>query len=568
MINNQQAPRSADAAFQKLKLDRQGGACLDAGANQFLRVRQRALRFLHIRAGAELQELDLSRCAPGLDLTIDACPKLRLIRLPPGAPGAVLHLNADGPVQPLEILGMIQSLDARWQGSDFAVDAQATPAFNGARIGSLRPWKNRDYDIVIEQGDTVAESLEFVADPRLRQLIILNATCLRTLHLPHIRALERVQLFDCDQLERIHGTRIHRLELTNCPSLQHIGTSGHAMRLNAGTGAAVGIHIEQPWTHLTMTETPAQALHAEAVGSVLLRDCADLREAHVGDQATVTLSGNTQVALTALSRLRLDEGAVGGLLVQARAGDAKAQRMLEHWCGHARKPWEYLETLRALAAAEADPVYLWQLRCRLHARCNLSQGTVPDDAGCLQYANMHWNWRLPSDRYLEGWEADMVLWLRARNVSPELERMLRLQPPLLAVAALARQLSRGLELTRLLEDQLCRAIRRARNQQQHTNNGIRAVDRLAFELLVSAAASQRSLRMADAILSRLLRDEQQAVRHLNALASLAALGHAGSRVMLMRLAQGKNAEIRARALAMALSPIRNDIFTSPEVAYA
>src|SRR5690606_25057783 len=143
----------------------------------------------HIRAGAELQELDLSRCAPGLDLTIDACPKLRLIRLPPSAPGAVLHLDADGPVQPLEILGMIQSLDARWQGSDFAVDAQAAPAFNGARVGNPRPRKSRDYDIVIERGNAVAESLEFVADPRLRQLIVLGAPRLRTLHLPHIRAL-------------------------------------------------------------------------------------------------------------------------------------------------------------------------------------------------------------------------------------------------------------------------------------------------------------------------------------------------------------------------------------------
>jgi hypothetical protein len=317
-----------------------------------------------------------------------------------------------------------------------------------------------------------------------------------------------------------------------------------------------------------MTAAPVQVLHAAAVGSVLLRDCADLREAHVGDQAVVALSGSTRVALTSPFQLRLDEGAVGGLLVEARAGDTKAQRMLEHWCGHARRPWEYLETLRALAAAEADPVYLWRLRCRLHARSNLAQHAMPDDAGCLQYASRHWNWRLPSDRYLEGWEADMILWLRAGDKLPELEHMLRLQPPLLAVAALARQLSRGLELTRPLEDRLCRAIRRARNQQQQTNNGVRAVDRLAFELLVSAAASQRSLRMADAILGRLQRDEQQAARHLNALASLAALGHAKSRVMLMRLAQGRDADVRAQALAMALSPIRNHIFTTPEAAYA
>lgn len=560
--------QSTDTAFQKLKLDRQGGARLDAGDRQYLRIRQQALRFLHIHAGARLQELDLSRCTSGLDLTIDACPQLRLIRLPTTGRGAVLHLNADMAARPLEIIGMIQSLDACWHGNDFAIDAQTAPAFNGARIGNLRRRKSKDHDVVIEHGDTVTEELVFTANPRLRQLVLLDAPNLRTLHLPETRALERVQLSNCASLESIHGAMIRRLEAAGCPTLQRINISGHAVRLVAGTGAVEGIHIERPWTHLTITEAPIQVLHAPAAGQVLLRDCRNLREAHVSDQAAVTLSGSTQVALTALSQLRLDEGAISGLLVQAQAGEGQAQRMLEHWCGHARKPWEYLEALRALAAAKADPVYLWRLRCRLHARCNLNPNSMPDDAGCLQYASTHWNWRLPSDRYLEGWESDLSLWLRARDILPELEHMLRLQPPLLAVAALARQLTRGLELARLLEDQLCRAIRRARNQQQPTNNGTRSVERLAFDLLVSAAAKQRSQYIADAIVYRFERNVKHAAKHLNVLASLAALGHARSRVLLMQLAQSKDAEVRAPALAMALSPIRNNIFTTPEATHA
>lgn len=567
-MTNRQAPQSTNTTFQKLKLDRQGGARFDAGCSQFLRIRQRALRFLHIYAGAKLQELDLSRCAPGLELTIDACPELRRIRLPVSGQGAVVHLNAQKPAQALEIIGPIQSLDASWQARDFAIEAGSAPAFNGARIGQLQRPERQEHDIVVEFGERVAEELSYTTDPRVRQLLVLDAPALRRLHLPETRALEGVQLINCASLEEISGARIHRLDMALCPALRRVGISGHAARLSAGTGATEGVVIEQPWIHLTITASPARALHVPVVDAVMLRDCASMREATICDQAVVSLSGRTKVVLSTISQLRMDEGAVGGLLLQAQAGDTKAQRMLEHWCGHARRPWEFLETLRALAAAPADPAYLWRLRCRLHIRCNQRQGHLPDDAACLRYAYSHWSWRLPSDRYLEGWEADLTLWLRAQHVFPELERMLRQSPPLIAVAVFARQLSRRLSLSRQQEDQLCRAIRRARKQLQQINNGVRDLDRLSFDLLLSAAASQRSLRMADAILARLQRSEEQAIKHLDVLASLAALGHARARVRLMQLAQSQDPQIRAKALALALAPVRNELFATQEEAYA
>lgn len=555
-----------ESAHLKLKLDRQGGARIDAGASEVLRVREPAMRFLHISAGAHLRELDLGSCSPGIDITLDGCPHLSLIRLPVAGHGAVLHLNSEKPASSLEITGTIQSLDACWSGSSFAVDAQGAPPFIDARFGAPRRTESKSHDIVIEYGGQVPALLAFSTDPRLRQLVVLNAPQLKELHLPAHRALERVQLSDCSNLEQVRGARIHRLQLVACPSLQRLQASGHAARLSNGTGAE-HLHIEQPWTHLTISDSEVRSLHAPAVGELLLRDCYKLVEAQIADQTAVTLSGDTRVALEALSQLRLDERAISGLLVQVQEGDAVAQRMLEHWCSHARRPWEYLETLRALAAAESDPLYLWRLRCRLHARSNLSQGSVPDEAGCLVYAERHWNWRLPSDRYMEGWEADLSLWLQAYSRQPELEHMLRMQPPLLAVAALARQLSRGVELTAELEELLCRAIRRARKHRQQTDKDVRPTGRLVFDLLVSAAISQRSLRLADAIVQRLQRTECLS-EHLTVLASLAAFGHTRARVLLMRVAQDNDPEIRAKAMAMALSPMRSDIFMTESLTEA
>src|SRR5690625_1261001 len=119
----------------KLKLDHQGGARLNASTSQTLCVRLRTLRFLHISASTNLRELDLSRCAPGIEITLETSPQLTLIRLPNTGGGAVLHLNSCPESVPLEILGPIQSLDACWQGSSFAVDTQDEPPLINARLG-------------------------------------------------------------------------------------------------------------------------------------------------------------------------------------------------------------------------------------------------------------------------------------------------------------------------------------------------------------------------------------------------------------------------------------------------
>lgn len=541
----------------KLKLDRQGGAVLRVADLAVLRLQQRALRFLHITAGPQLRELDLSRCAPGLDLTLEACPLLRRIRLPAATPGAVVHLNCGDNAPRLEILGTIQTLDACWQDGDFAVDAGHAPPLLHARLGRSVRSQVAEHAIQVEHGSAVPPLLAYPADSPLRQLLVLDAPRLTAIHLPAGRVLERVQVSGCPALDTLQGGDVYRLRLDRCGALRDIGIGGHAATLAQGTGAVEGLRLGRPWSHLTLSSSRARRLECAAVGQLLLRDCPDLLSAQVADSTAVALSGDTCVALGELSRLRLDERAIAGLLVKAEAGGTLALNMLSHWCAHARRPWEYLETLRALAAAEADAGWLWQLRCRLHARCNLGRGALPETAGCHDYALRHWDWRFPPDRYLEGWEADLALWRRARRDLPQLARMLDQAPPLLAVAALARQLGEG-PLPAAELRQLASAVVQARPPRRRADAELPGAERVALEALASAAVTLRSAALADALVER-LQQQAQAGRHVPVLATLAAFGHAGARVTLMRLAQIGPPEQRAQVLALALAPMRSTV---------
>lgn len=558
MIN---AKQIAASNAPKLKLDRQGGARLHAGEQSSLSLRQQSLRFLHLLGGPHLLELDLSRCAPGLELVLQECPQLQRIRLPEKPPGAVLHLDFGAVLAELEVLGALHSLDACWDQGSFAISAGEGEIYRHARIGGSLKFQARGHEIRIEHGPTVPAVLQLAGDASVRQLLVLQAERLTTLQLP-ARPLERVHVGHCPGLVTVQGDLVQRLRLEACPALKGVEVSGHAAALVAGTGAVDGLWVELPWSHLTIAETPARRLRAPSVGQLTLRDCADLMQAEVAEEAAITLSGRSKVALGSLARLRLDERAIAGLLARAAEQDELALRMLIHWFNHARQANEYLDALLALASAPADPVWLWQLRCRLHARCNLSQGALPTDAGCMDYALSHWEWRLPSDRYLEGWQADAQLWLRARARLPELERMLRHQPPLLAVAALARQLP-DQSLSRQQESLLSRAIRHARRRGGNIAD-LPGADRLAMDLLASAIIAQRSLPLANALVQR-LKGYAPAKHSLSVLGSLAAFGHAGARAALMAFAQSSDtAELRAQAMSLAFSPMRSEIFVEQE----
>lgn len=559
-------PNSPAPSVVKPDLDRQGGARLSAGAARILQLRKPALRYLHLTDGPHLRELDLSHCAPGIDLTLEACPQLRLIRLPTATAGAVLHLDL-GAAPSLEVLGSIQSLDACWHGGSCDIDARHAPPFRHARLGGGLRLLAEEHELRIEHGPAVPATLSIPAGSRLRALLVLSAPKLERIELPAGRALERVHLTDCPRLSAIRGEQAHRLRVESCAALMEIGLSGHAASLTAATGAADGLRLARPWTHLTVTATRARRLHCPAVRELTLRDCPDLLEAEVAEQAAVSLSGQTCVAIGATAQLSLDERAVAGLLVRAETGDPLALGMLTHWCGHARKPWEFLETLRALAAVQADPDWLWRLRCRLHARCNLSRGAMPDDDGCLQHARRHWDWRFPPDRYLEGWEADLGLWRRARDRQPELDELLAQQPPLLAVTALARQLGEG-SLSPRLERLLCKAITRARQPGRQHDAELPGAARVALELLAAAAVGLGSVAMADALIERMQRHHEPDWRQLAVLGTLGAYGHAGARAALVSLAQTGDPELRAQAMGLALAPVRRATLAVEEVAYA
>ncbi len=569
MTNNPNRLIHAKPKTPTLPLDSLGGASYSAANTVRLRLKQRRLRFFHLAHCSQLLELDVSACAESPHITIERCPNLRRIRVPDGGDGAVIHIDAGDAPPVVAVSGPVRLIDACWAAGQFDAEARRRqPPFRDAAVG-LMPGPGEKPELLVLAGRGHDESVLELGWDGLRQVVV---TDLPVQQLALLDPLERVWLERCAELSLVEGSEpIHRLRVTDCSGLSQVTGTGHSLRLHrSGTGT---LRVTGEWQQFSAAETEAVALEGLGLSRVMLRDCPSLIRGRLASGAHLRLSGDCRLTLPDIGRLELDERAVAGLLERLADGDRDARDMLYEWCGQPVRPRQALDAIKALArvADPAEAEQLWLLRCRLHAANNLGE-QWGGDRHALRYGRLAWEWRFPHDLSQEGWNADLRLWNVCRRTSTEAracDRLLARGQQLSALVGLVQLLldtdSPDAELRLLLLQGLSR-----QHAPPGPSHGPNAYPHHGLERLLQGVVALRDQELADALLGRIVRTVNP-VAQLNMLGTLTAFGHTGARARLMALGQhfGRDTPgLRARAVGLALAPVRTPIFEQQGVNHA
>ncbi|MGB7756734.1 MAG: hypothetical protein WBL23_11770 [Salinisphaera sp.] len=544
------------------------------------------LRCLDLVDCPHLIELDLTGCRADLHLTVRDCPDLALLRLPRVLDtGAVVHVDRGTQLGPLQILGHLASLDACWDGGQFATESGAgRELFANAYLG---PWLETglcaDHGVVVLWGELPGR-LNLPDEAVTRYLHVSDAPGLVSLTVGC--PLAALTVADTPALTTVSlPASVGRFRATHAPALSRIDGCGRRAILADGSGAAQGVTLTDHWHALRLSESPVEQLFAPHLDTLALVNCANLR--HVTrDAATATsVVGATRAAGLGIERLQLDASAMRHLVWAARDGDTEAAALLGDWCGEAthRRGWlDALTVFADLARQGLDPAWLWGLRCRLHARANRWISDDEEAFDSIELAVTRWHWDLPQDLAQRGWDADLALWLACRDL-PCAQRFQHLlartgRPRHLATMARACvDEATDAASAALIDRCLKKALRNTRPvSKRPRRHGIKpsgpppAQDELFFvdtyfEPIWHCIVAHRDRALAEALghyISIRLTPTQQ----IRPLARLLRLGLIEVRPTLMHLATelrgAGNASAAAEALANALSPVNQPVLAA------
>jgi len=407
-----------------LELTEAGGAwlALDAGVRSAT-VRCPELTAVDLVCSPDLEQIDLSGCVEGLAFTMSECPRLERLVLPSTGPGAVLHL-AFGPRLPqLVATGRIADVDLCWMDEDHPPPG---PGLWGADEG-LGPLRGRERReplrglAITRVGGAIPDDVEFVVlvaggdvetlrlPPQVREAMIADAPALRAVCLAPPARLAAVELGSLPVLDELVGrARVEQLRVEDAPNLARVDWSGRRATIVRSGGPA--LLIDASLREVLLGESGVRELDARFVDELHLRGCSALRRVVVAPEGRVAVSGYSEIVeVEGAATLEVEEVTLQQIVRGAFQADGGLRAAVLDWLGRRHGRTACLEAVQILHACSTrgwSLPQLWEQRCALHARACGGQ----DDG-------QRWTWRFPRDLADRGWEADLQLWRRCRDVA-------------------------------------------------------------------------------------------------------------------------------------------------------
>jgi hypothetical protein len=569
MTNTHHHQRPNLKPTHSLNTDRLGGARFSERRATRVRLQETELRHLEVIDAECLRELDLSGCAPGIDVTISGSPLLERVVLPDHGHGALVHFDCGAYPPHVELLGRIRRLDARWQGGEFQATSRRNRApYENACIGIAPTVTIADdtFELLVLHGDEIGCSTIDLETPKLRHLVVRNIDELMCITLKDATALEEIAVAGCTDLSELEADHpIGRLELAGCRHLSQVNADGQILRLRDCGSAGSRLSLAGAWHQVSLQNVETSFVDAPRTQRLVVANSAAIQCARLAAYAAVTIRGETGLIVDDPGVLRLDGASVAALLGRAMAGESIAERQLVDWCRSRYDRRDAFDTLRALARyaaehPEADPRVLWRLRCRLHAAANRNRAARDDDSASLALARKCWHWRLPRALEQEGWNADLQLWIASAgwHIAAMCARSLVESANIVALAALADLAKRTPRpaLKRLLRRAMRHYAVNPDAQRLNHLHSQQALQRLAQSLIAIGDAE-----LAEGFIDHVLPHAGFSVQ-IELLGRLGAAGHAPARAALLALSAHRDADadMRGQALARAFAPLRTQRF--------
>ncbi|PRY73214.1 hypothetical protein [Halomonas ventosae] len=426
-------------SLSPVELDGLGGgrlADLDAGHWQ---CQQPELRSLDVVDCPRLERLDLSQARPDLHLTLQRCPALEEIRVPPHGT-AIVHLDAGDRLPQLRLYGGVEHLDACWKKDHFAVTCHDLAPWQRSVVGSADVIDDagEGYELKVRLGNAreseeTAGTLQ-ITDPQLRTLLVKSSGLLEQIHIS-AKAWRLEQLFieEASNLRRIAlGRKVFRVAIHTAPLLQSVRGNTDTLRLNAATSTQREVSLDGRHRWVGLTRCRLKQLKMPHPTHLTLEHCRQLQELDVPKNTQVRCIGHIPPALGGrrIGRVQLEERLAMSLAERHRRNDETVLPQLETLLPTLYRRVDASRALRVLCLLldqGVSPGWIWQRRRELSARHLMpqygEQCLIPEMA--LEAADVLWRWDLPYDLHREAWLADYRIWKTCRTSVPEAQRFQR-----------------------------------------------------------------------------------------------------------------------------------------------
>lgn len=283
-------PRTSIHAVRTVPIDDLGGATLTTQEEKAV-LADPAIRHLDIRDCPHLRRVDLSECQAGLHVAIENAPALRVLRMAPKGPGAVVHLASSASTPALIIRGPVDEFDACWPGGSVRLASRGRPHWQGLAL-------NRDNGVqpseaLITTEETILES-ELRYNDTLRDVVAFGAVLPKELDIGHLSRLHSVTLSGCSGVSRLTVPNdLHTLELRDQGGLGRIDGAGEVLRLFRCQSRR--LTVSGPWACLLADSGAMQEIEARLVNSIDLRNRPRIHNLHLHGGARLSTRGTLPI---------------------------------------------------------------------------------------------------------------------------------------------------------------------------------------------------------------------------------------------------------------------------------
>lgn len=409
-----------------LPLSADGGCSLTTAGHSHVVMSETQLRALDLRNCPDIEIVDLQASTQvEIHVSVISCPRLRKIILPTHAK-AYVHIDTDDQKPSLQVIGGVVQIDAAWIQGRFEKQAAPDTSWTFASIGTLeelQSWNCSADDhglwVVVDSNDCSTLDLnppESVTEVVFTQLNLLKhlrwfGNEKSSIDIRNAQVLRTIDIFTgCTQISLSASPKIALIE-----GSAHIKV-GAKLLLNLQSGDVNGLHLNLPFTDITLVDSKIKKLVTYSPKICRLLRCYSLIKIHLPPTTVIECEGHTPQSLLKIASITVNESTINNALERIRMGDSQAWLNLRKIIPLASSSKQVPLMLKGLERAMelgCEIEDIWTTRVELylrHVTRTKSFENIPEHQ--LMRGVKEWRWTMVSDLGADGWRADWRIWQR------------------------------------------------------------------------------------------------------------------------------------------------------------
>ncbi|WP_423186377.1 hypothetical protein ACO1PK_14820 [Alishewanella sp. d11] len=412
-----------------LPLNQDYSSCLTDNLVEHVHIQQRELKHLDLYQVSALQTLALHCPEPAeRHVRVQGASALKSMQLSGHSENRwVIHLDLPNFPHGLSIEAPLAHLDMCWlqENELLTLTPQIKAAlFHEVVFFDLSQMTVSDFSalqdlpehslVVCYGGYQQAIIPTFANIDHLLFTDIAGIDCLTVSQVKHLVVQRAIGLRSIAVLE----PGLVRLQLQQCPQFSQLTAPADfsADEVQFTDAAHGSVALAGRWNSVKLRRSALTELAADQIDQLHVTDCPNLQHLRVGSPLIFT-NGIFAPELLDQSSFSINEGMIRDTLqklterMDQELVEALLQQALRQYkpynVGHA------IMLLQALAELGYDIARLWELRAILQLKNQRRQVNFRQDPTSIKVS--HWRWNIKIDRIFESYEADFLLWLKAKR---------------------------------------------------------------------------------------------------------------------------------------------------------